>query len=122
MASAEGCTDDAECVATFSGWITDCAAAADCPGQVCIDPEQDGTGKCATAPTAGVTTCDTFGQADFDTTDIDGVAVTVCANTRAACGSNGACELRCTEDTHCENNPLGTTPVTSRHRPVPVQR
>ncbi len=99
---ADGCTTDDECVAQFSGWVTDCTSAADCPGQVCTE-----SGKCATSPSEFFM-CETAQLAELETRDIDGNDVTVCAQTRATCNSDSNfCELRCTEDSHCANNPGG---------------
>lgn len=103
----DGCSFDSECQAQYSGWVTACTSAMDCPGQVCVDPDEDGSGLCATAPSEFVD-CTTFSQSEVTVKDIDGADTVVCANTRAVCNSaTSACELRCTEDAHCESDYRG---------------
>jgi len=93
-----GCTDDGQCVATFSGWALDCAAQADCPGQVCIDIG-GGVGKCAfssdmipcTPPAVDAMYPAIEGGMDF----------AVCANQDYTCGDSGQCENPCESDGDC---------------------
>lgn len=103
----DGCSLDSECQAQFSGWVTACTSADECFGQVCVDPDGDGSGLCATASGNGID-CSTFSQSEITVKDIDGADAVVCANTRASCNSDtNACELRCTEDAHCESDYRG---------------
>lgn len=101
-APVAGCAEDSECTALFSGWITMCAAQADCPGQVCVAFGEGGV--CANAPSEFVM-CAAFGQAESEQALFpEGDAVTVCAQTRARCNDSGEtayCETFCAEDAHC---------------------
>jgi hypothetical protein len=101
---AGGCTDDASCVVQFSGWITDCAAQAECPGQVCIDIG-GGVGKCATPPSDFVM-CEAFMQVEVMFPAIEGgMDLTVCANTSYTCNADsGQCENPCNDNTECMLN------------------
>lgn len=101
--SAGGCTEDQECVAQFSGWVTECADQAGCPGQVCIDVG-GGVGRCATPPSDFVM-CETFMQSEIMMPVIEGgMEVAVCANTDFECRDN-ACINPCSSDDECANIP-----------------
>lgn len=97
--AGDACTENAECVATLSGWVVPCAAAADCPGQVCVDVG-GGEGACATEP-SDFFMCDSVpGFSELMVDDIDGNAVTVCGNGNAEC-QDGACFSPCQSDDDC---------------------
>lgn len=96
-----GCTDDQECQAQYSGWITPCTSGGgecEATAQLCVDV--GGTGLCATPPTEFVD-CATLMQDEVTINDIDGMEVTVCGNTTAACGDNGVCFDPCQSDADC---------------------
>jgi hypothetical protein len=96
-----GCADDNACIQQFSGWIMDCAAQADCPGQACIDIG-GGVGKCAIIPNEmAMLTCATFMLKDAMYPPIEGGAdILVCANTDYQC-KDGACINPCESDMEC---------------------
>lgn len=96
------CTDDASCIPTASGWQA-CESAADCavPSvQVCV------TGGYCAFPSTDAVPC-TAPQTAYDTTDVDGGDVTVCANQTNICGDetngdyDGLCFDPCESDADC---------------------
>lgn len=96
---AGGCADDNACVQMFSGWVTDCADQAGCPGQVCVDIG-GGVGKCATAP-SDFLMCETIMQSEIMLPPIEGGAeIAVCANTDYTC-QDGQCVNPCEADADC---------------------
>lgn len=96
------CTDNNSCVVQYSGFAfaMDCAAQADCPGQVCIDIG-GGVGKCATPP-SDFFMCNTIpGFADTMFPSIEGdMDLTVCANSNYEC-LDGQCKDPCAADSDC---------------------
>ncbi len=105
--TTSSCTDNDACVAQVSGWTTECQTAEDCPGQTCIDHNNDGTGHCATEPSEFLT-CEQISMEEIETKTIAGEDVVVCGNPRGRCDdSTGACILVCTEDAHCANDYRG---------------
>jgi hypothetical protein len=103
VSAAGGCTEDGECMATYSGWATSCTTDSDCTSQVCI---VDNGGVCATEA-GGIVSCDTLQMGEYDTTKKDGGdAVKVCANTNYACVNN---TCGCANDDACSLTP--TTPT-----------
>ena len=104
-----GCTEDASCVALFSGWgATPCTmGGGECEltMQVCVDLG-DGTGGCAFPAEGGAIDCATAMLDEVEATNLDdGAPVTVCGNGDATCNTdNGNCELPiapCVDDTTC---------------------
>lgn len=99
---SSGCTDNAECVALFSGWVTACTAGGgecDMLGQVCV---QAGDGGLCATPPSDFFMCDTVpGWAEIEVTDIDGNPVTVCGNPSAECNADGFCFSPCSSDADC---------------------
>lgn len=102
-APADGCTDDLECIAQFSGWSVACAEATPCAFGQCAAVGEGGL--CAFEPVDGACTAPTE---MLTVTTILGAEVTVCGQPRAACEED-VCRLRCSDDTHCEATPL--TPI-----------
>lgn len=99
---AGGCTSNDECIAQLSGWTMACTSGGgecDALMQVCVDVG-GGEGLCATPP-SDVITCDSFGFMDYETTDIEGAPVTVCANANAECNADGVCFSPCQSDDDC---------------------
>lgn len=99
--TGDPCADDDDCVATFSGWITDCAQQADCPGQVCIDIG-GGIGKCATPPSDFIM-CETILQQEVQRPLIEGgMSVVVCATLDYECHPDlHLCTNPCESDADC---------------------
>lgn len=97
------CTGDIDCQVQLSGWVTTCAAQAECPGQVCIDIG-GGQGRCATPPSDFIM-CETLMQKEIQAPPIEGGAdVTVCANTDYTC-KDSVCQNPCESDTDCSMLP-----------------
>jgi len=94
------CTTKDECVALFSGWSTPCTAdGGECdPGQICV---QTGAGDLCAYPPSDFLTCDQLDMVEIELPDLNGVPVTVCAQTRAECGPQSYCILPCESDVHC---------------------
>jgi hypothetical protein len=95
------CTDDAECVALFSGWATPCTAGGDeceATAQICV-PVLDGA-RCATPPSDFIE-CSLLQMEEIMTTDVNGNAVTVCGRSSAACHPDAYCWLPCQSDNDC---------------------
>ena len=93
------CGKDADCIAVYSGWVTACDGADDCPDQACI--AFGARGRCATR--ADVIPCQDL---DLETVDLPehdgGDLVQVCQNTEAYCGNDGNCASRpCETDQDC---------------------
>lgn len=105
VGEVEGCDNDGECVAQFSGWMDTCEAQDECttPGQVCVD--FDGQGYCAMEET-DIVGCDTMSMDSIELRNIeDDEDVTVCGNSDAQCGDDGQCFApQCEEDTDCDDN------------------
>jgi hypothetical protein len=99
---ASGCTDNAECVALYSGWTTACTSGGgecDMLAQVCVQGP-DG-GLCATPP-SDFFMCETVpGWTEMTVPDIDGNDVTVCGNAEAECNADGICIDPCGSDADC---------------------
>lgn len=99
---SSGCTDNAECVAQFSGWTMPCTAGGgECDQlmQVCV--AAGGGGLCATPP-SDFFMCDVVpGWSEIEVTDIDGNPVTVCGNANAECNDQGFCFSPCQSDADC---------------------
>lgn len=102
--SSAGCTDNAECVALFSGWTsTPCTSGGgecDLLGQICVQIPGGG-GGCATPP-GDFFMCDSIpGWAEMMVPDIDGNTVTVCGDPDAECTDRGYCLSPCKSDADC---------------------
>jgi hypothetical protein len=99
---SSGCTDNAECVAVFSGWTMPCTAGGgECDQlmQICV-AAGDG-GLCATPP-SDFFMCDVVpGWSEIEVPDIDGNLVTVCGNASAECNEQGFCYSPCQSDADC---------------------
>jgi hypothetical protein len=72
----------------------------------------DEGGRCATEP-SDFLSCDTINMEELETTDIDGNAVTVCANTAAECSSEGFCFVPCKADADCPSDAYPVCNVSS---------
>lgn len=98
------CTNNAECVALYSGWTaTPCTSGGgECGGllQHCVRLP-DGTGGCAYVP-GDFFTCDSVaGWVELTVPDIDGNPVTVCGNPKAECNEQGICFVGCDSNADC---------------------
>jgi len=93
---APACTGDDQCVASASGWVTECADDGDClPTQACVDVGED-SGRCAIEP--GAITCEDLMMEDIEQPRMEGGGtVTVCGNSGSTCQS-GSCFTPCSED------------------------
>ncbi|KIG12648.1 Endo-1,4-beta-xylanase A precursor [Enhygromyxa salina] len=100
----DGCTDNAECIAQFSGWMTPCTSGGgecDALSQLCVQGP-DG-GLCATPP-SDFFMCDSVpGFSEIEVPDIDGTTVTVCGNANAQCGADAVCFSPCQSDADCSS-------------------
>lgn len=90
------CVDDAQCIATFSGWdLLDCTGDGDCEGGRCID-RGGGVGGCALQPSQGP--CEDANLVQTTVPAIGGGMATVCGQPGALCALFGAanqCILGC---------------------------
>ncbi len=103
--AASGCTDDAACQATVSGWVTTCASQADCMAtmQQCVDIG-GGAGRCATGP-SDFLTCEQIMQSEVMLPAIEGgMDLTVCANTDFVC-KDEVCQNPCEDNLECATFP-----------------
>ena len=97
--SAGGCTENFDCTILLSGWQIPCSPQTPCPpGQACIDIG-GGEGRCASTPTPDLP-CTVLQQSEYQAMTLDGMPVTVCANTDNECRDN-TCVNPCESDADC---------------------